>query len=136
MTVPYANGWTCTGCGMWVSGYLTGGHICIGPIAPVAPAVGWVCPKCGAGNAPSSMRCACVPSVASSTPALCVCGHPDTHHVKCTVVTGWWGCVACDTADARCEFFTAAAPSSSVVKDVSSDDLPRSTLGIEGTTNG
>ena len=28
---------------------------------PVFPPYGWVCPKCGAGNAPSSNRCACTP---------------------------------------------------------------------------
>ena len=34
----------------------------LGAISPQAPALsGWICPKCGGGNAPSSLRCPCSP---------------------------------------------------------------------------
>ncbi|MFA6125492.1 hypothetical protein [Sphingomonas sp.] len=50
-----ADGWKCENCGQtlpWNSG-----HACHAPVKPIN--TGWLCPRCGRGNAPSVRVCDC-----------------------------------------------------------------------------
>ncbi len=42
-----------------------------GQLFPAGGLTGWVCPRCGAGNSPLSMRCDCVPMPAPVITVTC-----------------------------------------------------------------
>lgn len=57
----------CPDCERLTSGRCNRHALTVSPVAPVfvgGGLPGWLCPKCGGGNSPYSMRCPCVPLAA------------------------------------------------------------------------